>query len=99
MGGQWETLSADTKLNCPGAELLFERYQDPREADKLTKIQENLDDVQEVVKKSIDDLIKRGENLEELIDKSKDLSFASKEFRKQAEKNNSCFQWLLRLFT
>merc|ERR1712217_240984 len=40
------------KLTCPAVEAIFEKYQNPLEADKLTKVQDDLDDVKEVVMQS-----------------------------------------------
>ena len=66
------------------------RAQDPAQADKLTKIQRDLDDTKVVLHKTIESMLERGEKLEALVDKSSDLSMASQMFYKQARKSNSC---------
>lgn len=66
------------------------KYQDPLQADKLGKIQKDLDDTKIVLHETIDSLLARGEKLENLVDKSNDLSLASKMFYKQAKATNSC---------
>lgn len=64
--------------------------QDPAQADKLTKIQRDLDETKVVLHKTIESMLERGEKLENLVDKSSDLSLASQMFYKQARKTNSC---------
>jgi len=88
--GKWEAASADTALQCPDIESLFTKFQDPAEADKLTKIEKDLDEVKGVVMQSMDDLLKRGESLDALMQKSKDLSNTSVQFYRTAKKNNQC---------
>lgn len=39
-------------------------YQNPIEADKLTKIQKDLDDIKDIVCKNIEEVLKRGETLD-----------------------------------
>lgn len=43
-----------------------------------------------VLHDTIDSILKRGEKLDSLVDKSNDLSLASQMFYKQARKTNSC---------
>jgi hypothetical protein len=64
--------------------------QDPAAADKLTKIQRDLDDTKIVLHQTIDSVLRRGEKLDTLVDKSADLSLASQVFYKQARKTNAC---------
>lgn len=90
MGGQWEAATADTEMKCPDLEGLFTRFQNPAEADKITKIEKDLDEVKGVVMKSMDDLLKRGESLDQLMQKSNDLSNTSYQFYRTAKKNNQC---------
>lgn len=65
-------------------------HQDPAAADRLTKIQRDLDDTKVVLHQTIESMLERGEKLENLVDKSSDLSMASQMFYKQARKTNSC---------
>ena len=65
-------------------------WQDPAAADRLTKIQRDLDDTKVVLHQTIESMLERGEKLENLVDKSTDLSMASQMFYKQAKKTNSC---------
>ena len=43
-----------------------------------------------VLHQTIESMLNRGEKLENLVDKSSDLSMASQMFYKQARKTNSC---------
>jgi len=51
-------------------------------------LQTELNDVTDIMKKNLNDLLKREENLEGLMAKSKDLSTVSIEFYKRAKKAN-----------
>merc|ERR1719329_1133435 len=88
--GKWEDILDDTALQCPDLETLFAKFQDPTEADKLTTIQKDLDEVKGIVMQSMDDILKRDESLESLMQKSKDLSNTSVTLYRQAKKNNQC---------
>jgi synaptobrevin family protein YKT6 len=52
------------------------------------KLQGEIDDVTKIMKKNLSDLLKREENLEGLMAKSKDLSTVSVEFYKKAKESN-----------
>ncbi|KAH3899993.1 probable Synaptobrevin homolog YKT6 [Saccharomycodes ludwigii] len=66
------------------------KYQDPSQADSLLKVQQELDETKIVLHKTIEGVLQRGENLDNLVDKSHDLTASSKMFYKQAKKTNSC---------
>ena len=59
------------------------------EADKLLRIERELQEVQDIVHKNLEDLLKRGEAMDDLMVKSKDLSTASHDIYKKAKKANS----------
>ena len=52
------------------------------------KVEQELNDVKEIMKTNLNDIMKRGENLDELMEKSKDLSSVSVGFYKKAKKQN-----------
>jgi len=74
--------------NCSSQYL--SKYQDPASADKITKIQKDLDDTTDILHKTIDNVLERGVKLDQLVERSDDLSRQSKMFYKQARKTNSC---------
>ena len=57
--------------------------QDPHQADKLAKIQSDLDETKVVLHRTIESMLERGEKLDTLVGKSEDLSMASQMFYKQ----------------
>jgi synaptobrevin family protein YKT6 len=91
-GNKWNSVEADTVFDFPEGEQLLAKFQDPSEADKITKIEKELDEVKGIVIKSMDDILKRGEAIESLMQKSEDLSQVSYQFYKTAKKNNQCCQ-------
>ncbi|GBG80884.1 hypothetical protein CBR_g31440 [Chara braunii] len=90
-GDAWTSATADNKDPAPGwLEEALRKYQDPVEADKLMKIQRDLDETKIILHKTIDSVLARGERLDSLVEKSTDLSMASQVFYKQAKKTNQC---------
>ncbi|CAG8675805.1 21162_t:CDS:2 [Cetraspora pellucida] len=77
-------------ISYPELKTYLIKYQDPKEADQIIKVQEQLDETKLVMNKTIEGLLQRGEKLDDLIDRSQEISFQSKAFYKQAKKTNSC---------
>lgn len=86
----WRSATEDSTDAMPILESALLKYQDPQQADKLTKIQKDLDETKITLHQTIESVLQRGEKLENLVDKSSDLSMASQMFYKQARKNNQC---------
>ncbi|RGB32770.1 snare-like protein [Rhizophagus diaphanus] len=82
--------SKPDKISFPELKTYLIKYQDPKQADQITKVQEQLDETKLVMNKTIESLLQRGEKLDDLIDRSQEISFQSKAFYKQARKTNSC---------
>uniref|UniRef100_A0A0E0JU06 Uncharacterized protein n=1 Tax=Oryza punctata TaxID=4537 RepID=A0A0E0JU06_ORYPU len=89
-GETWRTAKTDTTQPWQYLDDALTKYQDPAEADKLLKIQRDLDETKIILHKTIDSVLSRGERLDSLVEKSSDLSAASQMFYKQAKKTNSC---------
>jgi synaptobrevin homolog YKT6 len=80
----------DETVDFPDGDKLMAQFQNPAEADKMSKITRELEEVRNIVIKSMDDLMKRGETLDTLMQKSNDLSEMSRQFYRTAKKNNQC---------
>jgi len=85
---QWKTLSEEQPF--PPADDYLVKYQNPAAADKVTKIQQDLDETTAVLHKTIDAVLERGTKLDDLVARSDDLSMQSKMFYKQAKKTKGC---------
>ncbi|KAG9090742.1 palmitoyltransferase [Ceratobasidium sp. UAMH 11750] len=66
------------------------KYQDPRQADSIMRVQQELDETKIVLHKTINAVLECGEKLDDLVDRSNQLSNTSKQFYKTAKKQNSC---------
>jgi synaptobrevin family protein YKT6 len=88
--GAWSIVEKDTVMPCPTVDEAIVKFQDPAEADSLTRIQRELEATKVVLHKSIDSMLERGEKLDTLVEKSNDLNRQSKQFYKVAKKNNAC---------
>ena len=86
----WVGVKEDDCIIYPALDAAIEKYQNPAEADQITRIQQNLDDTKEVLHNTIDSVLQRGEKLEDLVERSGELSAQSKLFYKQAKRANSC---------
>ncbi|KAI5070620.1 hypothetical protein GOP47_0014963 [Adiantum capillus-veneris] len=89
-GSSWQDAQSDNSDTWPYLNEALGKYQDPTEADKLLKIQKELDETKHILHKTIDSVLERGEKLDSLVEKSSDLSLASQVFYKQAKKTNQC---------
>jgi len=90
MGNAWRSATEPNSIDFPALESYLVKYQDPAAADKVTKIQKDLDDTTQILHKTIDSVLERGVKLDNLVERSNDLSQQSKMFYKQAKKTNSC---------
>ena len=67
----------------------LEKYQDPQQADNLSRVQRELDETKIVLHQTLEGLLNRGEKLDDLVNRSNDLSNSSKAFYTTAKKTNS----------
>mmetsp|Transcript_22973 Transcript_22973/g.37300 ORF Transcript_22973/g.37300 Transcript_22973/m.37300 type:complete len:202 (-) Transcript_22973:340-945(-) len=90
VGDSWKSCTVPESIAFPPLEDYLQKYQNPAEADKITKIQKDLDETTQILHKTIDSVLERGVKLDNLVERSNDLSAQSKMFYKQAKKTNSC---------
>lgn len=72
----------------PGA--LFKKYQNVDEMDKLAEAQRKVDDTKEIVQKTLESMLDRQENLEELMKASEEVSETSYQMYKKSKNVNKC---------
>jgi synaptobrevin family protein YKT6 len=84
--------SAGVLLN--GQSLVIRRgireYQQPRNADKITKITENLQETQMIMTKNLQMALARGETLEQMLTKAEGISDQARLFARESKKLNRC---------
>ncbi|CAK5274234.1 unnamed protein product [Mycena citricolor] len=81
--GSWDD---PAKISFPELESYLSKYQDPRQADTIMRVQAELDETKIVLHKTIESVLQRGEKLDTLVDRSNHLSAQSKMFYKTAKK-------------
>jgi len=74
-------------------ETIFSTYKDPKNADKILKTQIQLEETRLVMHKNIDQILQRGEKLEDLMARSSDLSASSILFYNKSKKLNQCCKY------
>ncbi|KIJ98974.1 hypothetical protein K443DRAFT_680337 [Laccaria amethystina LaAM-08-1] len=79
-----------TSISFPEITTYLQKYQDPRQADTIMRVQQELDETKIVLHKTIESVLQRGEKLDNLVERSNALSVQSKMFYKTAKKQNSC---------
>ncbi|PFH51654.1 hypothetical protein AMATHDRAFT_58794 [Amanita thiersii Skay4041] len=77
-------------ISFPEIATYIQKYQDPRQADTIMRVQQELDETKIILHKTIESVLQRGEKLDNLVDRSTALSAQSKMFYKTAKKQNSC---------
>lgn len=82
---KWAT--GQPKLDLPVLKDYIVKYQDPRQADSIMKIQQELDETKIVLHKTIESVLERGEKIDNLVQRSENLSSQSKLFYTQVSHN------------
>ncbi|KAL6303710.1 snare protein YKT6 [Sparassis latifolia] len=82
--------STPASISFPEVNNYLQKYQDPRQADAIMKVQQELDETKIILHKTIESVLQRGEKINDLVDRSNALSMQSKAFYKTAKKQNSC---------
>ncbi|QRV78352.1 Synaptobrevin [Ceratobasidium sp. AG-Ba] len=77
-------------ISFPQLQAYVAKYQDPKQADTIMRVQQELDETKIVLHKTIEAVLARGEKLDDLVDRSNQLSISSKQFYKTAKNKNSC---------
>ncbi|XP_061623521.1 synaptobrevin homolog YKT6 [Phyllopteryx taeniolatus] len=85
----WPSGNPDT-VNYKALDVYLAKYQNPKEADAMSKVQAELDDTKIILHNTMESLLERGEKLDDLVAKSEHLGSQSKAFYKTARKHNSC---------
>ncbi|KAE8693678.1 VAMP-like protein YKT62 [Hibiscus syriacus] len=76
-GESWRTAEVDSTQIWPYLDEALTKFQDTAEADKLLKIQRELDETKIILHKTIDSIFARGEKLDSLVEKSSGHSATS----------------------
>nr|XP_033804165.1 synaptobrevin homolog YKT6 [Geotrypetes seraphini]XP_033804167.1 synaptobrevin homolog YKT6 [Geotrypetes seraphini] len=85
----WPSGSPDT-ITYTALDGYLSRYQNPQDADPMSKVQAELDETKIILHNTMESLLQRGEKLDDLVSKSELLGTQSKAFYKTARKQNSC---------
>jgi len=85
---KWQN-STLTTIEYEELEKVLEKYQNPKEADAMSRVQSELDDTKIILHETMESLMQRGEKIDDLVAKSDQLSDQSKMFYKKAKKMNS----------
>ncbi|KAG5466244.1 hypothetical protein LSCM4_01389 [Leishmania orientalis] len=80
---------ADEFLHWPLLTETLEKYQKPEEVDRILRIKRDIEDTKVIMYNAIDQIIERGQKIDDLVAQSEDLGMASKTFYTQAKQTNS----------
>lgn len=90
---QWAQIKTEKDCTYAGLPELLAKWQNPREADAMTRVQEEVEETKVVLHNTIQSVLERGEKLDDLVAASEGLSNQSKMFYTQARKMNKCCSW------
>jgi len=79
-----------SEISFPPLQAYLDKFQDPRQADAIMKVQGELDETKRVIHQTIESILERGAELGKLVETSEQLSQGTKMFYKTAKKQNSC---------
>jgi synaptobrevin family protein YKT6 len=88
--GEIPSINVDAAMTFDPINEAIVKYQNPTEADKIESIKKELDETMDIIHKTIDSVLDRGDKLNDLVNKSADLSKQSQLFYNTAAKQNSC---------
>lgn len=91
IGEKWKSVQRDLFLDPEQMKKDLDLFQDPKN-DKMCKIQADLDGIKDIMRQNIEEILKRGETLDDLLAKSTDLSESSKQFYEKSSDMNSCWK-------
>jgi synaptobrevin homolog YKT6 len=86
----WKNCDKDFSLPMKNLDNKLIKYNNPENADTLYKINADLQATKTIMHENINKILERGEKIDELVEKSRDLSKSSKKFYKTTRKMNSC---------
>lgn len=86
----WE--NANESVEYPYMQEMLEKFSSPKDfrTDALSAVQEQVDETKIILHKTIESLLQRGEKLDDLVNKTDDLSVQTKTFYTSARKTNAC---------
>mmetsp|Transcript_7855 Transcript_7855/g.19239 ORF Transcript_7855/g.19239 Transcript_7855/m.19239 type:complete len:217 (-) Transcript_7855:423-1073(-) len=90
LGDKWKKVTKESAVSPPFMEKYLKDYQDPSKMDKQGKVMKEIAELKLVLKDNLHLLLERGENLDDLVFKTQDLSEIAKEFYAQSKKHNQC---------
>lgn len=82
--------SCDQAIEFPALAEYLRQYQSPLAAERFTQLKQGIADTTEVLYKTIDQVLERGQSIESIMEKSEDLSGASLQFYKTSKKTRCC---------
>jgi len=80
----------DNCLHLAALDQMIAKYHDATEADDLLKIKKDIEETKTIMHQALENVLEKGEKMEDLVSKSGDLSFHSKAFYNSAKDQNSC---------
>ena len=84
------SIEKDMDLKFEFINTQIEEWQDPSKKDNLMILQNDISEINDLMRQNLKELLKRGENLEELMKTSEDIKITSYNFYKHAKKTNKC---------
>lgn len=82
--------NVDVDYSLPSLDNLLTKYDNPEEFDSALRLEREVDETRKILLLTVDQLMLRGEKIEDLAGKTKDLKYQSRVFHKNAKEMKPC---------
>jgi synaptobrevin family protein YKT6 len=86
-------ITNDMNIQHQNLTTLIDKYSNPTQDEKIIRITNELENLTQIMKNNIDKVLVRDLKINELLEKTNNLSIQSNEFKKSASKLNKCCGW------
>lgn len=89
-GTRWTSAAKDSDLNFRELKGIVKDYQNPAQHDSILRAIQSTNATVEVITQSLNKIIIRGETLQDIVEKTEELSSKAKIFYKESKKKKCC---------
>ena len=90
LGQKWRLATQELKEEPAFLTKLLKEYGNPKQVDKVGEIKDQISKIKLTLKENLQDIMVRGETLEDVLHDAEDLDAMAKQFAVTAKKHNQC---------
>ena len=89
-GNRWTNVPKDTDMKFKDLKKIIKGFQNPGEHDAIQRAIAATQETNEVITQTLNKIIVRGETLQDIVEKSEELSIKAKMFYKESKRKKCC---------